>query len=295
MQVENKPPYSAGVKCPTLATIENGYRTTKARVEMLLQQQADGTLVNTLQSYIDTWVELEAHQKERLRRYLDEDWSRDPIQFGLQNCYDAPPPTLKRKNKDIFACGCPPELNPVCGLDGKSYSSECMATCNGTTILKEETCPRKGPIYTITQAGSYSAPFFMTEDEQEALGGGNVGLQSITEEEYQASVRNATTAYTAQGRSQATSTRQTPSPSRSTITTKAASPPQPNNQVEDVRVQVEQGVEPIVERISQVGQNVAEYASGQKQLTEEQGTGLRNTAIVVLAIGVAFFVAMRVK
>ena len=117
--------------------------------------------------------------------------------------FDNPPATLKRKNKNIFECGCPPELNPVCMWFGwKSYSSSCMATCNGTTILKNETCPTKGDIHGISEAGSYSAPFFMTEAQQEALGGGNVGLESITEEEYQASVQNALTAYTAQGQRQ---------------------------------------------------------------------------------------------
>lgn len=42
-------------------------------------------------------------------------------------------------------------------------------------------------------------------------------------------------------------------------------------------------------------EDVKDFFMGEKELTEEQGTGLRNTAIVILAIGVAFFVAMRVK
>lgn len=312
MQVENKPPYSEGVPCPTLSTIESGYRTTKARVDMLLKQQEEGTLVNVHQNYIDTWVDLQAHQAERLRRYLDEDWANDPVGFGLQNCFDNPPATLKRKNKNIFECGCPPELNPVCGLDGKSYSSSCMATCNGTDILKNETCPIKGPIYTISEAGSYSAPYFMTEAQQEALGGGNVGLESITEEEYQASVQNALTAYTAQGQNQAKST--TPSTTNTTnqqsnqASNKSLSTPveerdmeveevaiQPEVSQQSVEVDIQERIEPIIERVQQVQQNVVDYASGEKQLTEEESTGVQNTAIIVLAIGLAVFIAMRIK
>jgi hypothetical protein len=42
-------------------------------------------------------------------------------------------------------------------------------------------------------------------------------------------------------------------------------------------------------------EDVKDFFMGENELTEEQGTGLRNTAIVLLAIGLAFYVAMRVK
>ena len=45
-----------------------------------------------------------------------------------------------RKNKGRKSCNCPNNFKQVCGANGKTYSNECRAECDGAEIVQNCSC-----------------------------------------------------------------------------------------------------------------------------------------------------------
>merc|ERR1712117_784583 len=69
-------------------------------------------------------------------------------------CTKSPPPICNRladfdcdnclaDNQNVLSCVCPDLYSPVCGNNGKTYTSRCEATCKGESVRCNGTCPCK--------------------------------------------------------------------------------------------------------------------------------------------------------
>lgn len=66
---------------------------------------------------------------------------------------------LAGKDGKGTGCPCPKILKWVCGKDGVSYSNDCLAKCNGTTVAYEGRCADPGEFRRTARArvGAWSA------------------------------------------------------------------------------------------------------------------------------------------
>ena len=73
--------------------------------------------------------------------YLDEQfYCRDTESYSCIAAYRLSAPTHEWSCGDTAACGCPRNVDPVCGADGNTYTNRCQAECAGVQILKEGAC-----------------------------------------------------------------------------------------------------------------------------------------------------------
>lgn len=73
--------------------------------------------------------------------YLDEQfYCRDTESYSCLAAYRLSPPTHEWSCGENIPCGCPRNVDPVCGADGNTYSNKCQAECAGVEILNEGSC-----------------------------------------------------------------------------------------------------------------------------------------------------------